>query len=68
MEFKIPLIKNLFLDPHTRERLAVFIANTDRLSMGTECAKFEEEFAAWQGSKRAVLFNSGSSAKNRIFV
>jgi CDP-6-deoxy-D-xylo-4-hexulose-3-dehydrase len=34
----------------------------ERLSMGEYCATFEREFAAWQGRKYAVLFNSGGSA------
>ena len=34
----------------------------DRFTMGTSVARFEEEFAAWNGSKYAVMVNSGSSA------
>lgn len=59
----IPLMKNAFLrERETREKLSEFILHTDRVSMGSECAKFEEEFADFQNSKEAVLFNSGSSA------
>jgi CDP-6-deoxy-D-xylo-4-hexulose-3-dehydrase len=59
----IPLMKNTFLNEiQTREELAKFIIRAGRLSMNTECAIFETEFAVFQGSKDAVLFNSGSSA------
>ncbi len=33
-----------------------------QLSMGEQCMLFEREFAAWQGRKHCVSFNSGSSA------
>lgn len=59
----IPLMKNTFLNEiQTREELAKFILRAGRLSMNSECAGFEEEFAAFQGSKDAILFNSGGSA------
>jgi CDP-6-deoxy-D-xylo-4-hexulose-3-dehydrase len=46
----------------TKEALAQFILKSQWLSMGEQCTKFEEEFAAFQGAKDAVLFNSGGSA------
>ena len=59
----IPLMKNAFLnEQETKEELAKFIVHAKRLSMDEQCAKFEEEFAAFQGAKEAVLFNSGGSA------
>ena len=59
----IPLMKNAFLnEQETKEALAKFIVHAKRLSMDEQCAKFEEEFAAFQGTKEAVLFNSGGSA------
>jgi len=59
----IPLMKNAFLnEQETKEALAKFIVHAKRLSMDEQCAMFEEEFAAFQGAKEAVLFNSGSSA------
>ena len=59
----IPLMKNAFLnEQETKEELAKFIVRAKRLSMDEQCAKFEEEFATFQGAKEAVLFNSGSSA------
>ncbi len=59
----IPLIKNTFLNEQvTKEALASFILNTSKLSMGSKCLKFEEAFSAYQGSKHAILFNSGGSA------
>lgn len=59
----IPLMKNAFhRERETREALAHFILNTDRLSMGEQCRSFEKAFAKYQGSREAVLFNSGGSA------
>lgn len=59
----IPLMKNAFLNEHeTKKALADFILKADKLSMGVKCAEFEKEFAKKQGSKEAVLFNSGGSA------
>ncbi len=64
----IPLMKNAFSnEQETKEKLAEFIVKADRLSMGEECAKFENEFAAFQGQKEAILFNSGGSANLAIF-
>ena len=63
----IPLMKNAFLnEQETKEALAKFIVHAKRLSMDEQCAKFEEEFAAFQGAKEAVLFNSGGSANLAI--
>jgi CDP-6-deoxy-D-xylo-4-hexulose-3-dehydrase len=36
--------------------------DSDRFTMGPSVEKFENEFAAWNGSKYAVMVNSGSSA------
>ena len=59
----IPLMKSTFLEEHeTKEALAKFILQAKKLSMDQQCARFEEEFAAFQGAKEAILFNSGSSA------
>lgn len=61
----IPLMKNAFLNEvETKKALAEFIQNpkTSRLSMDTKCAEFEVAFAAFQGRKSAILFNSGGSA------
>ena len=59
----IPLMKSAFLNEHeTKEALAKFILQAKKFSMDEQCASFEEEFAAFQGAKEAVLFNSGSSA------
>ncbi len=64
----IPLMKNPFLQAsETKERLARFIATTNRFSMGPECRKFERAFAGYQGAKDAVLFNSGGSANLAMF-
>ena len=59
----IPLMKNAFLhEQETKEALAKFIVRAKRLSMDEQCTRFEEEFAEFQGAKKAVLFNSGGSA------
>lgn len=59
----IPLMKNAFSKEHeTKEALAKFILRADRLSMDTECAAFEREFAEMEGVSEAVLFNSGGSS------
>jgi CDP-6-deoxy-D-xylo-4-hexulose-3-dehydrase len=60
---RIPLMRKAFLrEEETKKALANFIILADRLSMDVECRKFEIKFAAFQGSKHAVLFNSGASA------
>lgn len=59
----IPLMKNAFLNEYeTKKALADFILKADRLSMDIQCNEFENKFALYQGSKYAVLFNSGGSA------
>ena len=59
----IPLMKKAFLNEKaTKEALAAFILNADRLSMDVECGKFENKFSGYQGRKHAILFNSGGSA------
>jgi len=59
----IPLMKKAFLNEHeTKKALADFILKTDKLSMDAKCAEFEKAFAKKQGSKEAILFNSGGSA------
>ncbi len=64
----IPLMKNAFLNEfETKKALADFILKADRLSMGAECLNFERKFAAYQGCKEAVLFNSGGSANLAMF-
>lgn len=56
-------MKSAFLhEKETKEELAQFIINSDKLSMGDKCAEFETEFAKYQGCNDAVLFNSGGSA------
>lgn len=59
----IKLIKSTFYsEKETREALVEFIRGTNQISMGVECAIFEQEFALWQGRKYCAMFNSGSSA------
>ena len=56
-------MKNAFLhEPATKKALAEFILHTDKLSLGPECFAFERQFATYQQSHEAVLFNSGGSA------
>lgn len=63
----IPLIKSTFYkEKETKIKLANFIKNTDHLSFGIECEKFEKAFARYQGRKHAIMVNSGSSANLAI--
>lgn len=59
----IPLMKSAFLqEEETRRALADFVLSAPRLSMDAKCREFEQAFAAFQGCRDAVLFNSGGSA------
>lgn len=59
----IKLIKSTFYhEAETKKALAEFILNEDILSMGKQCAMFEEAFAAKQGRKYAVFVDNGSVA------
>lgn len=61
-------MKNAFLNEfETKQELVKFILKAKRLSMDEQCAKFEKEFAAFQGTRFAVLFNSGGSANLAMF-
>ena len=56
-------MKNTFLKEfETRNALAKFILQAEKLSMGTYCHDFEKTFAKKQGRKEGILFNSGGSA------
>ncbi|RLD37732.1 MAG: DegT/DnrJ/EryC1/StrS aminotransferase family protein, partial [Bacteroidetes bacterium] len=56
-------MKSAFLnEAETKKALVDCILQAEKLSMGEQCAQFEREFAAFQGTKEAVLFNSGGSA------
>lgn len=62
-QIRIPLMRSTFFDEvQTRERLAEFIKTAPRLSMGDECAAFEEAFAVYHERKHAVLVCNGSAA------
>ena len=64
----IPLMKNTFHhEEEALQALSEFIASSPRLSMGPECAAFEDEFAASQDRDDCVLFNSGGSANLAMF-
>jgi len=59
----IPLMKHAFVrEQETKEALADFIRSAGKLSMGEQCERFEEKFAAFQKRKHAILVNSGGSA------
>lgn len=49
-------------EKETKEKLAQFILKSSILSMGDECRKFEERFAAKQGRKHTLFVSSGSMA------
>ena len=64
----IGLIKSSFYnETDTKKKLANFVLNCDKFSMGDECATFEKAFAEKQKRKYAVFVNSGSSA-NLILI
>lgn len=59
----IKLVKSTFYkEEDTKEKLSKFIKASNYLSLGTECLKFERNFAKYQKRKYCVFFNSGSSA------
>lgn len=59
----IPLIKSTFYnEKKTKKQLADFIVSSDKLSIGSQCWKFEKAFARYQGRKHCLFVNSGSSA------
>ena len=59
----IKLVKSTFYnEEQTKKELNAFITSAKQLSFGSECEKFEKNFARWQGRNYAVFFNSGSSA------
>lgn len=59
----IKLIKSTFFnETKTKQELTKFILKADKLSIGSECRKFEKRFASYQGKKHCVFVNSGSSA------
>ena len=59
----IKLIKSTFYNEKlTKEKLCEFILKSEQLSFGSECKKFEQNFAKYQGRQYCVTFNSGSSA------
>jgi CDP-6-deoxy-D-xylo-4-hexulose-3-dehydrase len=43
-------------------KAATMLLESNKLTMGAEVKKFEEDFARYSGTKFAVMFNSGSSA------
>ena len=51
-----------FNEQYTKEALSKFILQAKQLSMGEQVAAFEEEFALFQGARKAILVNSGGSA------
>lgn len=59
----IPLIKSTFYkEVLTKKELCQFILHSDKLSIGSQCLQFEQNFAKYQGKKHCVFLNSGSSA------
>lgn len=63
----IKLVKSTFYkEKETKKILSKFILNSQKLSFGVECEKFEKKFAKWQGRKYCIVLNSGSSANLAI--
>ena len=59
----IKLVNSTFVNEiQTKQALCDFIMDSDKLSMGNQCAQFEKAFAQWQGAGFSLLVNSGSSA------
>ncbi len=59
----IRLIKSTFYNEEdTKNKLCSFIMGSKKLSMGSECKKFEENFSQFQQRKYSVFVTSGSSA------
>lgn len=59
----VKLIKSAFYnEKETKKRLSDFVKEAEKLSIGSECEKFEKSFAKWQGREHCIMFNSGSSA------
>ena len=59
----IKLINSTFYkERETRLALSKFVKNTEWLSFGPECLKFERNFATYQKRKHCIFFNSGSMA------
>lgn len=60
---KIPLIKSTFAnEQQVKIALCEFIMQAEKLSMGSECRKFEVGFSSFQSRKFSTMVNSGSSA------
>jgi CDP-4-dehydro-6-deoxyglucose reductase, E1 len=63
----IKLIKSSFYNENkTKKDLCNFIKNSEQLSYGSECDKFEKNFAKFQKRKHCIFLNSGSSANLAI--
>ena len=60
MKFRFPLATSSW--DHQELDALQRVIKSDRYSMGSEVAEFERQFAAYFGSKYAVMVNSGSSA------
>ena len=59
----INLVKSTFYrEEQTKKSLNKFITKAKYLSFGSECQKFEKNFAKFQERKHCIFVNSGSSA------
>lgn len=59
----IKLVRSTFYkEEQTKKKLVDFIKRSNYLSLGSQCLKFEKNFANFQKRKYCVFFNSGSSA------
>lgn len=64
----IKLIKSSFYhEADTKQQVADFVMNSPIFSMGEQCKKFEDKFAAKQQTKHAVFVANGSAA-NLVLV
>ena len=59
----IKLVKSTFYrEEETKNKLVDYIQTSVKLSMGSECEKFEENFSKYQNRNHTCFVNSGSSA------
>ena len=56
-----PLMKNS-INADQKNAMVEFIKGTDRFTNGEKVKKFEEQWAAWEGTNYALFVNSGGSA------
>ena len=60
---RLPLMRSTFFDEtKTKRLLADFILSAKKLSMGEQCAAFEQQFCTYQKRMYSVFVGNGSAA------